>query len=627
MKIGFILKITDAGEREAFSLNKEKESVWAKYATDVRPYIKELKNFDGTKKVVILLRFFGINGYMIAIIKARPEGSGRAYDNTAAWIHIPSKIDLPTQKLYEIINTVEEEITSKYGINKARLQNLFSEEYSEKDFLFVATDTVMSSEHGSLAYRGYGRGTDYYTLQELLTDSVIAQSEYSNYKGVFLLDSTSGVCTDCTKLKETKPNYIILNPPIVNFEYKPFIKVSAIKKIPFSKPIEVPYKTELPIILCKNGYRDISKKLLASSNNEIRITLRQEECLRQIRHEWFRIFDTSYTHDDLTSKARIIIDGNSFNNEGVLYVEETTDNLHEIDIECEGYKKYKKKIEIKTDNQIPLVVQEYEREYTLPREEGDGLLSEAIITIKTKKAYNKMPIKGYYSESGYLIHKKNITERLKWFCLGFAFLFIIGALYQGYVAIDEFFDNHEFQLGLPLIVEKHIETTTDEGEIPPEPETEQPQATNLDDKAIEYLNNNSVWAKDSLDNYKITEGLFEAMNELDLDLLTNKKYATLQDQCDNFRSIVNAANMCLDKKIDVQTLIKGGHYISDPSDKKITVSRYIKWLQDAPNRVVQENITTEKSRITNKPKNNSNKDSSTKSASSNKQNRNGAKVE
>lgn len=583
MKIGFILKITDAGEREAFSLNKEKESVWAKYATDVRPYIKELKNFDGTKKVVILLRFFGINGYMIAIIKARPEGSGRAYDNTAAWIHIPSKIDLPTQKLYEIINTVEEEITSKYGINKARLQNLFSEEYSEKDFLFVATDTVMSSEHGLLAYRAYGRGTDYYTLQELLTDSVIAQAEYSNYRGVFLLDSTSGVCTDCTKLKETKPNYIILNPPVVNFEYKPFIKVSAIKKIPFSKPIEVPYKTELPIILCKNGYRDISKKLLASSNNEIRITLRQEECLRQIRHEWFRIFDT-YTHDDLTSKARIIIDGNSFNNDSVLYVEETTDNLHEIDIECEGYKKYKKKIEIKTDNQIPLVVQEYEKEYTLPQEEGDGLLSDAIITIKTRKAYNKMPIKGYYSERGYLIRKKNIMERVKWFCLGFASLFILEALYLGYVRIDEFFDGHKFQLGWPIIVEKHIKTTTDDGEITPEPETEQPQATNLNDKAIEYLNRHEAWIKDSLENYEITKGLFDAMNAFELESLTSEKYSTLM-QSDRFSIIFNAAQKCFEQNIDVKKGTIRGYYNSKPTDNKITINNYIQWLQNAPHEI------------------------------------------
>ena len=77
----------------------------------------------------------------------------------------------------------------------------------------------------------------------------------------------------------------------------------------------------------------------------------------------------------------------------------------------------------------------------------------------------------------------------------------------------------------------------------------------------------------------------------------------------------------------MQGLINGGHYNSNPSDKQITVSNYINWLNNAPNNVEKENSNTENSRITNKPKNNSNKASSTKSASPNKPNRDGAKVE
>lgn len=101
MKLGFILKTTNSGDGEAFSINKEES--WAKYATEVRSYIKELHNFDGTSKTVILVRFHGSDGYMISIIKARPDGSGRENDNTAAWIHFPAKIKISAKEVCSII--------------------------------------------------------------------------------------------------------------------------------------------------------------------------------------------------------------------------------------------------------------------------------------------------------------------------------------------------------------------------------------------------------------------------------------------------------------------------------------------------------------------------------------------
>ena len=82
MKLGLVIKITNGGESEGFSINKNDS--WAHYATDARSAIKELSNFDASEKTVYLLKFLGTLGYLLCVIKARPEGSGRPNDNTAA---------------------------------------------------------------------------------------------------------------------------------------------------------------------------------------------------------------------------------------------------------------------------------------------------------------------------------------------------------------------------------------------------------------------------------------------------------------------------------------------------------------------------------------------------------------
>lgn len=614
MKLGFILKTTNSGDGEAFSINKEE--IWARYATEVRSYIKELHNFDGTSKTVILVRFHGSDGYMISIIKARPEGSGRENDNTAAWIHFPAKIKISEDETYNIIQLVTNELSARKGINRTILEEVFSKEYEVKNALLTATEFIRSPKEGRIGYRYYGGKGSNFQLKELLGDS-IAQAVYNKYKGVFFIDRLSEITMDYKEIQADIYEICMIEPPQdIKYNFTPYIG-----SIRFTAPIEITKNALVPIVLKKNGYADVKKEISVSNPN---ISIEPKEYRRCIQKAWFHAYDCE-NNESLTSKISIKVDGQYFNN-GVLYVTENLDNHHDVEIQCNGYEPYKNNIIIQDGIRIGLKAEEYEKTFILPKQDGNGLDAHATVTIKTKKNSQSMPLKGYTVEGDkFLCYNNNIGLKIKWFFIGFISLFVIRALYQGYVAIDEFFDGHKLQLGWPIIVEKHIETTTNEGEITLESETEQPQAINLDDKAIEYLNNNSVWVKDSLDNYKITEGLFEAMNELNLNLLTNKKYATLQDQCDNFRSIVNAANMCLDEKIDVQTLI-GGHYISDPSDKKITVSRYIKWLQDAPNRVVQENYTTEESKTTNKPQNNSNKDSSTNSTSSNKPDRTGAKV-
>lgn len=580
MKLGFILKTTNSGDGEAFSINKEES--WAKYATEVRSYIKELHNFDGTSKTVILVRFHGSDGYMISIIKARPDGSGRENDNTAAWIHFPAKIKISAKEVCSIIQLVVEELSARKSINRLRLEEAFNKQYDSKNTLFTAVEFITSNKDGNIGYRYFGERCDY-QLYEYLGDS-IGQIGYKGYKGIFFIDHSSGITIDKQEIRTPIKKICALNIPNVNNGFKVYIGNK-----PFSSPIEIPEDAKVSVVLKKNGYADIKKEISVSNPN---ISIEPKEYRRCIQKAWFHAYD-SENKESLTSKISIKVDGQYFN-DGVLYVAEKLDNHHNVEIQCNGYEPYKANIEI-NDNipAIALNAKEYEETFILPKQDGNGLDANATIIIKTKKNSNSMPLKGYTVEGDkFLCYNNNIVLKIKWFVIGFISLFVIGALYQGYVVIDEFFDNHEFQLGWPLIVEKHIQTTTDEEEITPEPETEQPKATNLDVKAIEYLNNNPVWVKDSLENYDITKGLFDAMNTLNLDLLTGERYSTLKDKSSNFRFIVDAANVCRTDSVDVQGLINGGNYNSNPSDEQITISKYIKWLQDAPQKAKLKNNST-----------------------------------
>ena len=152
MKLGLVIKITNEGvPGETFSVNKE--DVWARYTEDVRTPIKELSNFDGTEKVAYLAKFLGKEGYLMCVIKARPEGSGRANDNTAAWIHVPAFVDITSLTICSILKDVEVAISGEKGIDKHLLDSLFSKEYNTKDVQFPAVATIASRNDSAYAVK------------------------------------------------------------------------------------------------------------------------------------------------------------------------------------------------------------------------------------------------------------------------------------------------------------------------------------------------------------------------------------------------------------------------------------------------------------------------------------------
>ena len=249
MKLGLVIKITNGGESEGFSINKNDS--WAHYATDARSAIKELSNFDASEKTVYLLKFLGTLGYLLCVIKARPEGSGRPNDNTAAWVHVPSNVRISSEETINILKNVEQAISEKKKTNEAQLIDLFNREYETDDVLISAVGTIASKQDSSYGIRYYNGD---FLLNELL-GPYVAQQEYGKYKGIILIDQKQGILHNSNTELIFEPKKILRFNPVETIDgFTAYFK-SQTQFVPFSKSIEVPNGTSLSLFWRRKNYK------------------------------------------------------------------------------------------------------------------------------------------------------------------------------------------------------------------------------------------------------------------------------------------------------------------------------------------------------------------------------------
>ena len=574
MKLGLILKLTSEGEREVFSLNKN--DAWGKYASDARTSIKELTSFDETAKMVFSLRFLGPEGILICIVKARPQGSGRPFDNTAAWIHIPAKMDISGEEIVSIIEKVKDTVSGHREIDS--LKSVFGIEYPNKDILFSALSFIKSNDSAEFAERSYGNGTEY-ALQELLGD-YIAQEEYNSYKGIFLLETSSGISLKNNNILKSKIKPICkVIPPDENMGFRANIGKPL---TPFNKPIEVVDETKITVLWKKEGYSDIRKEFIASYENTnkspIGIEIHPDECKRIVFRSWIKVYNQESNRP--IDNFSITINGQSFISDKMEILESDFDKGVQLQVSCRGYEDnimnniiLNDGIKIKMDERV------HKKEYILPVEEGKGLSADARITIETKREYNGLPLKGYYSDHGDLRYSSNLKLRIKYFVLGFVSLICVGLLYAGYEAVDRFWDNHKICFCWPPIQKIEEEQN---GKIHDNSDSEGEEISNSENTAkavaIEYLENNPVWVKDSLEAYPYLEGLYEDLNEFKFDKLRIEWDNKLNDS-QEFSNVINAIKKSEEKGWELRNG-KGksnGKYNSS-TDKGITIKEYIEWI-------------------------------------------------
>lgn len=603
MKLGLVIKITNGGESEGFSINKNDS--WAHYATDARSAIKELSNFDASEKTVYLLKFLGTLGYLLCVIKARPEGSGRPNDNTAAWVHVPSNVRISSEETINILKNVEQAISEEKKTNEAQLIDLFNREYETDDVLISAVGTIASKQDSSYGIRYYNGD---FLLNELL-GPYVAQQEYGKYKGIILIDQKQGILHNSNTELIFEPKKILRFNPVEPIDgFTAYFK-SQTQFIPFSKSIEVPVGTSLSLFWRKKNYATIQKSFITKGGPN----LPNDALIRPVDYKVLipkNIFFVTDNNNIPLKEFDVSINFQWMEGDFMEISEASYQQGLTITVKSKGYSNWQKyNFHLQLDRQQPimLVKRMYHYEFSIPVYDGDkDTKNDAILTVETHRKISSSPIKGYTTYGDRIQEGEGHVNRLfvddrwlskiRYMAYGFASCVLVLLLYAGCSALE----NYEFQLDWPpfkKVSQQHTEKWNNNDNNQDKVGTDNVPVDSLA-LAINYLNNNEIWNKDSLETYPATRELFDDLNDFyssNVDSKYNPQLRTSSRFEQVRKALIDNFNKGYNPRIGKEA--NDGKY-NPADDKKISVPNYIDWLsKDHSKDIPKQEQPTAPSRI------------------------------
>lgn len=594
MKLGIKIVFTSGGVQDGPMFNND-ESL-RKYASDVRPFLRktfptreELKakgkepfsSFDESSKIVCLLQFLGAKGYLFTLIKARPEQTGRTFDNTAAWIHVPLKADLSNTEFQQVLDEISSLISDPYNLNESKLQEVANREYEENTALIPP----LTSRGENVAVFLYGHGSKY-ELTEILGGR-IRQPGFADYRALFLVDTKQNIALHDGVLANVKvKNPILIENPKECDGFKPLLGSE-----PFNRPVEIIEGQSISITWKQNGYQDIVKNVKVLDGVDVNNYRPQpnEEYFIFYRN-WFNVYSAS---NDPLQNVKVAINDKQFTGDTLLIRKDTLEHGYRLSVSCRGYEGYNEnhiKNVYRKNIELKKITRRYEFSLTAYDDNGVRLKELVQAVLETTARITTSPIKGYdvdgkiYEGGGNAEANKlsytdgTIMSKIKFFCLGAALVALIwGVVY--------FFNHYEFVWDWPPIQEKIEKTSnttsddSDDAQSAKEQSTEALAQVNKDSiKAIEYLDNpgNGIWKKQEMESIPYLKGLFDALNTFDFRSLSDKWNPKL-NQSNRFHSIMKQVDINLQNKWK-QVGNSQNNYNSD-TDTRISVNNYVNWLK------------------------------------------------
>lgn len=540
-KLGIIVK--NSTVKTIFERNAEQS--WSKATgNDMATPMNKLTFSSNDTEPAIYVKFLGMEGYLLALVFAN-SGATRSGSYFTVWVHVPAACDISNAETIRVIEQIKE--VAKTGNFKSNpiFDEIAGNTYQDKGVLLPAVSTICSDPNASK----YGvRRLPDFTLQELLGNN-IAQHEYAKYKGIFLLNQSVGFGNDFEKLGAEIKEVRTLQAPKTQEGFKPYIVVAGQTEL-FTKAVEFPDGADVCIKWKKEGYKSISKKAKVTDKeedfqNSIKIDAK-EDIYKEVHCDNIKVYGS-----DGSPIANFEVWLNRLpENRKTFYVPARRDC--QITIKADEYEDKDVTLkELTSDKGIKLEKKLYHYHFAL---EG----SNVEFSITTQRRLTKSPIKGYSADDD--ISEKDVNhlsydgilQKIMYFGIGLGACLLAVGLYVGW---NVFVMDREFK----------FEDKQETGLTAP-----QYEGYTLTDtqKAFNYLQNNDTWHKDSLDRFDATRGLFDELNEFEVNKIKDRN-ATLNN--DKLGKIVEALEQ-------IPANSRPGKYdgkYNAKDDKQININNYI----------------------------------------------------
>lgn len=541
-KLGIVIQAAEQGNQEIFQRNKEES--WANSIHELRKAMNGLTFSKDNSEPAIYVEFLGQEGYLLAL--AFPDhGGSRATDNITVWVHVPAMCDIPDVEMVKVIEQIKEVAKTGNFVSSPIFNKIADETYQDKGVLLPAVSTICSDPNASK----YGvRRLSNFTLKELFGNN-IAQHEYAKYKGIFLLNKSVGFGNDFEEIGAELKEVHTLPAPKSQEGFEPYIDVAG-NDVPFTQAVEFPDGADVHIEWRKEGYKSISKepKVTAKEEdfqNSIKIDA-SKDIYKEVHLDNIKVYDSD---GNLITNFKVWRKGLPQEDRSI-YV--PTRGKSQITIKAEEYEDKDVTLkELTSDKGIKLEKKLHHYRFAL-----EGSKEEYILT--TQRRLTKSPIK-YYSAYDVISEKgvnklsyDGIWQKVMYFGIGFGACLLAIGLCVGW---NVFVMDREFK----------FEDKQETGLTAP-----QDEGYTLTDmqKAFNYLQNNDTWHKDSLDRFDATRGLFDELNEFEVNKIKDRN-ATLNN--DKLGKIVEALEQI---PADSRPGTHDGKY-NTKDDKQININNYI----------------------------------------------------
>lgn len=540
-KLGIIVK--NSTVKTIFERNAEQS--WSKATgNDMATPMNKLTFSSNDTEPAIYVKFLGMEGYLLALVFAN-SGATRSGSYFTVWVHVPAACNISNEETVEVIKQIKEVAKTGNFASSPIYDEIAGKTYPDKGVLLPAVSTICSDPNASK----YGvRRLSNFTLKELFGNN-IAQHEYAKYKGIFLLNQSVGFGNDFEELGAELKKVRTLQAPKSQEGFEPYIVVAR-EDVPFTKAVEYPDGADVCIKWKKEGYKSISKKAKVTDKeedfqNSIKIDAK-EDIYKEVHCDNIKVYGSDGSHID---NFKVLLNRLP-QQDRTLYV--PTRGECQITIKADEYED--KDVTLKgltSDKGIKLEKKQYTYHFVL-----EGSKEEYILT--TQRRLTKSPIKGYSADDDISEKYVNnlsydgILQKIMYFGIGLGACLLAVGLYVGW---NVFVMDREFK----FVDKQEAGQTATQDEDDTLTDTQ---------KALNYLQNNDTWHKDSLDRFDATHGLFDELNEFKIDKIKDKN-DTLNN--DKLAKIVEAL-----KNIppDSRPGTHDGKY-NAKDDKQININNYI----------------------------------------------------